>query len=1086
MATTIQRSGSHGEIGPDFYSRADLAPYHSAFRTLRNFYVKKQGSVENRGGLAFIAEAINPAQTYRQIRFKYSNTDAFWLIFGNQTLNFIKNGQYIYDYSVPYAGRAGNNPVVASATTPLGTTLFKPGDIVTITGVPGIANKFFKLGVVTPGNPSTIQLLNTDGSPTVGTNWVNTGVTATSMINRVYTLATPYLSADLAVIKAAESFNLLELRHPSYSPLELIRNTDISWNLSVKNYWPKVFPSSSELAVIGGQAGPLSIKYKVTTYNLDTKEESFPGIIGSAFNSVTNPFTVAQWNVNTVIITSPAHGLINGTQIVFSQDFHGFQFNPNFPFSPPVFFPLVVSAGSICVITVLDANTFSFPVFVTNFQAQQVLSPASGTYTTISTIAKTKIVSISNTNPINLKVIGHGLVSSDEVFIQNTGVYGLDKVIFTITKIDNDNYTLNGADGANYNVAAYLGVGGLASGTTATLVGAVPTTANPTTLTWKINAGGLDPSKNRFLFLVYSSINNVFGFIGTLVPTKIGDQMTFVDSGIRPTEARTPPIYTPIFIGTDNYPSVPAFFDQRLMELSTNKRQQGLFGSATGLIDNFSTHNPLLASDAIISDISSTELSIFLDAVDMGFLILLSDIGPFVLAGANGGGISPLDISAKTQAFLGAAQNPRPLKVQKNVIYLLADGSTVQDLQVLQTLWGSYIGETDDISLLSSHLLDGFTLLAWDFQQFPHPIIWAIRNDGAILSLTYDFKNKINGWARHDTINGAGVDVVTIQQKTQSIAQFQVKRTIGGAKKVYFEQLVNHNQTDIRDYNFLDCSLKYDGRTWTGANFNFNLTNAGGDWSDQDAGIKATASQPCFTAGMVGQALQMVNAVDAQGNPLTLTITSFTSATVVGVSASAAIPVSEQGTPLTGAVLAVPTVYGLWPLEGQAVSVFADGYEVANALTDANPLVVANGSLTLDMPYGVITVGLPITADIETLNPDDPQGETLVDKKKLANKVNIGVSKTRGCYLGAEFPGTDDLDPDDDDFNRSATDPVANMVLLNIKEVEDGYYTPTQLATGFVQEIIQGEWNFKGRVCLRNVSPGPVTITSIAPSYIED
>lgn len=86
---------------------------------------------------------------------------------------------------------------------------------------------------------------------------------------------------------------------------------------------------------------------------------------------------------------------------------------------------------------------------------------------------------------------------------------------------------------------------------------------------------------------------------------------------------------------------------------------------------------------------------------------------------------------------------------------------------------------------------------------------------------------------------------------------------------------------------------------------------------------------------------------------------------------------------------------GLWHLEGETVSAFADGYVVEN-------LVVENGQVTLDFEASTITVGLTYTGEIETLPLAlaSDQGTRHVDRQMIGEVV-VRVEKTRGISVGS-------------------------------------------------------------------------------------
>lgn len=1094
MTTTIQRSGSRGEISPKFYPRADLAPWHSAFKTQRNYYTSKEGVPESRGGLQFIGELKNPAATGVLKDFRFSSTQQYILEFTNELLRFFYQGQYLSDSTIQVALVPNETPLIV--VTNLGGDLWQVGDSVYITGVKGpmaqfINNRLFIISSWEPGVGTPVFIhgelgLNyPDGTPVDSTNWgVSTDLSG-AVINHVYQISTPYLTADLPTLKFAQTGGTMKIRHINYPRQVLSFIPPATFTLGLDNAWPSQIPASAFLKSTAGNAGAINYSYKVSALNLLTGEESFPG---SAYggSGASTPYAISSVGINpdgtTLTINTPdTSTLATNDLVTFNQNLYG-SFTNGSPRTPNW-----INPGTQYAIVVIDGTHFSiqssynYLAYGGSIASQGIVNahpsnaylltnPTSQTVSAISTGA-------AGTNPAKVTTAAaHNLVSGDEVILQNTGIFGLDNNIFTVTKVSNTVVSLNGVNGLNYS--AWPGISGTICATAFNVACDAPTIANPNVLTWGTNPAQGDPSVFPIEFLIYLSVEGgPYGFIGT------SGTDTFSDTGIEPTEAQTPLQYTPLFMGAGNYPGGAAFYDQRDVDFATGNNPQFLAASVVDFPNNFTEHDPLQDNDAVTGTIATDQLTQIWDAVDMGYLVLMTDVGPIMLLGdPNTGSLTPLPggINAKKQAYMGAGQLPGALLAGKNILYFLKDGATVHSLKVLQTLWGSYIGDYDDVSLLSFHLLSGYTVPRWAYQEFPHKIFWMVRSDGNFLSLTYEGKEQapIVGWGRHDTLNGYVESVACAQEGAETAVYFIVRRVIKGETKRYVERLALHDVPylagtgipDVRYYNFLDSSQTYDGTEWAGAAANFTLTNNGGDWSDEDDAITAAADSAILTASMIGQALQFPGTLDANGNPMVFTITSFISAAVVGVSASADVPVPIQGIPIGGSVLAIQTVYGLWNLEGQAVSVLADGFEAANALTDPNPLIVTNGSITLDQPYGVITVGLPIVADLGTLPFDDAQ-QTQVGKKKLTNKVNLGIVNTRGLYIGPSFP--------------TGSDPVAGMTPLQLRAVEEGYYEPTDLATGFVQEVVQGAWSFNGLVCIRQISPVPATITSIAPFWVE-
>jgi hypothetical protein len=98
-----QASFAGGEISSSLYGRSDLAKYGSSARTLRNFFVTRQGEAVSRPGTIGCGTVKNSASgPVRLIPFIYSDTAAFALEFGAGYIRFWKNGAPVLSTGVPY------------------------------------------------------------------------------------------------------------------------------------------------------------------------------------------------------------------------------------------------------------------------------------------------------------------------------------------------------------------------------------------------------------------------------------------------------------------------------------------------------------------------------------------------------------------------------------------------------------------------------------------------------------------------------------------------------------------------------------------------------------------------------------------------------------------------------------------------------------------------------------------------------------------------------------------------------------------------------------------------------------------------
>src|SRR5207249_2164975 len=137
-----------------------------------------------------------------------------------------------------------------------------------------------------------------------------------------------------------------------------------------------------------------------------------------------------------------------------------------------------------------------------------------------------------------------------------------------------------------------------------------------------------------------------------------------------------------------------------------------------------------------------------------------------------------------------------PIVIDSDILYIQAEQSIVRDLQY-NLFVNIYTGT--DITVLSSHLFYPNVILDWAYQDLPNKVVWAIRGDGTLLSLTYLKSQELMGWSRHDSA-GPFESVAVVREGTEDATYFSVLRN--GQRCI--ERLVNKNYWQIDDAWCLD------------------------------------------------------------------------------------------------------------------------------------------------------------------------------------------------------------------------------------------------------------------------------------------
>jgi hypothetical protein len=326
------------------------------------------------------------------------------------------------------------------------------------------------------------------------------------------------------------------------------------------------------------------------------------------------------------------------------------------------------------------------------------------------------------------------------------------------------------------------------------------TPASPHILNWTPPAGPVPPE-----YYVYKDPyqNGTFGFIGTAVGAP-----SFRDTGFIPDFAVTPPLPRVLFATTDNYPLTAAYYQQRRIFAHTVLEPDAVWGSRIGFHSNFTISSPLQDDDAITFKISGNEYNPVRHLLGLKALIVMTDAGEWTV-GQPKVPLTPANLPADQETYIGC-NGTRPVVIGNAILYVQARGSIVRDLQFEQQVEG-LAGR--DLSLFAAHLFDGFTIDRMDYQQTPHPIVWACRSDGTLLGLTYIREQDVWGWHRHDSGAAARFeDVVVVPEADQDAVYLLVRRTIGGVFKRYIERLESREiQTFNVDSFFVDAGLTYNG-----------------------------------------------------------------------------------------------------------------------------------------------------------------------------------------------------------------------------------------------------------------------------------
>jgi hypothetical protein len=543
------------------------------------------------------------------------------------------------------------------------------------------------------------------------------------------------------------------------------------------------------------------------------------------------------------------------------------------------------------------------------------------------------------------------------------------------------------------------------------------------------------------------------GFIGS-VPYPVN---VFIDSNIAPDFAQTPPIHDDPFTGKV-FPQCSSYFQQRLVYANGGGNLvQTFWMSKVGAPYNFDISDPPQANDAITAELVGLEVNEIKSMVPMpSGLLMLTTKGVWQVSGGaggvatQGGPITPQTATATPQAYVGANDVP-PILINYDLIFVQSKGSIVRDL-AYNIYANIYTG--NDISILSSHLFYGHQILEWAYAEEPFKVVWCVREDGILLSLTLVKEQEMYGWARHDT-RGSFESVCSVTEGTVDATYVAVRRphpTVPNATVLQIERIADRTfPFGAEDAWCVDAGVKTISNTPVAA-----LSIIPQPPGNVVALVTDTA---VFSSDMVGWIVRADGGI--------MEVTAFVSAQQLAAKVvfplTQLIPNDPQKRPVTADPgewsidKPFTKVFGLDHLEGQSVAVLADGGVV-------NGLTVSGGSITLPAPVTKVVAGYGYQCQLQTMYLDlGNETQSVQGKRKKVGALTVRCQDSRGLKAGRTF---------------QTVTPIKELNRTTLM----GQGIP--LITGDERIVMDPLWDVPGQICLQVDDPLPSTVLGVIPEVV--
>ena len=254
---------------------------------------------------------------------------------------------------------------------------------------------------------------------------------------------------------------------------------------------------------------------------------------------------------------------------------------------------------------------------------------------------------------------------------------------------------------------------------------------------------------------------------------------------------------------TNGYPKTGTFYEQRLFGAGHSEEPQNFIGSQTGDFENMKEISDYDAdlSDYEVQDDDACDYTISADNVNAiqwispGQELAIGTAGGEWVPSSDGPVLTPTDIDVKRHTAHGSIANVQPLRVDNVVLFVQKAGRKIREFAFT---FESDRYQAPDMTQLAYHITKSkITQMA--YQQEPNSLVWCVRTDGQIATMTYKRQESTVAWSRQILGGSFGTgdavveSVSTIPGNTTSGSSERdevwviVKRTIDGSTVRYVE-----------------------------------------------------------------------------------------------------------------------------------------------------------------------------------------------------------------------------------------------------------------------------------------------------------
>jgi hypothetical protein len=525
------------------------------------------------------------------------------------------------------------------------------------------------------------------------------------------------------------------------------------------------------------------------------------------------------------------------------------------------------------------------------------------------------------------------------------------------------------------------------------------------------------------------------------------------------------------FSDTTGHPSCVTFFEQRLVFAGTTNQPQTVFFSKSGDYENMDANigGTIADDDAIIYTIASNQVNAIRFMTSTRTLIIGTAGGEFTVSGGGtDSAVTPTNILIKKQSNHGSA-NVDAIAVGNATLFLQRAKRKIRELAYNFDVDG-YIAP--DMTILAEHISEGgLTQIA--YQQEPNQIVYAVRGDGELVGLTYQREQQVSAWHRHifggrfgnatitvtDYANIANGTRIVLTKADGTTTTFTSATSATSGK---FHTTTSNNQTATNLKTLIDANSDF---TATVSSDVVTITET----SPLSTGFLTVTSlddsvrlAKTDEGKAVCESVAVIPTDDTEYQVYVIVKRTINGATrrfveilnVFDFDQTDNTSFNFLDSALSYSGSAVSTISGLDHLEGQTVSILANGATHPDK-------TVSSGSITLDRSSTSVKVGLAYTSLLQTMRLNaGSQNGTSQGKTKRIYDITVRMFETIGVEVGPDLSNLERIP-----FRSSA-------------DLMDEGIPPF---TGDKEVEFRGNYETDGFIFVRQTQPLPFTILSLYP-----